>query len=70
MLTFAEWRSPIRPSPIPPSLSWFQSAPTVRTSPILGMCSDPPRYYNLINRQVERPLYLPPPRAVRLFCCL
>ena len=41
-----------------------------KKSPILGMCSDPPRYYNLINRQAGRPLKLPPPRAARLFSCL
>ena len=34
------------------------------------MCSGPPRYYNLINRQAGYPLNLPPPRAARLFPCL
>jgi hypothetical protein len=34
------------------------------------MCSDPPRYYNPINRQAGRTLNLPPPRAARLFACL
>jgi hypothetical protein len=32
-----------------------------KKSPILGMCSGPPRYYNQINRQAGCPLDLPPP---------
>ena len=53
-------------------------SPSVRTSPTwgrrkslnCGMCSGPPRYYNLMNRQAGCSLILPPLRAARLFCCL
>jgi hypothetical protein len=53
-------------------------SPSVRTSPtwgrrkslICGMCSGPPRYYNLMNRQAGCSLILPPLRAARLFYCL
>src|SRR5215204_2290252 len=34
------------------------------------VCSSPPRYYNLINRQAGCSLNLPPPRAARLIPCL
>ena len=58
-----------------PSLQLSKYKPSVKKSsiwarkksPILGMCSEPPRYNNLINRQAGRPLNLPLPRAARLF---
>jgi len=63
--------------PPSPSLRLSKHRPSVKKSsiwsrkksPIRGMCSYPPRYYNPINRQAGCPLNLPPPRAARLFCC-
>ena len=65
LLRMGEHQSPVPPSP---SLRLSKHRPSVKKSPnwarkkspILGMCSDPPRYYNPINRQAGRPLRLPP----------
>jgi hypothetical protein len=65
-------------APPSPSLLISKHRPSVKKSsiwsrkksPIWGMRSGPPRYYNLMNRQAGRPLNLPPPRATRLFCGL
>src|SRR5215210_5427331 len=38
-----------------------QSTWGTKKSLICGMCSGPPRYYNLLNRQAGRPLNLPLP---------
>src|SRR5919107_1731181 len=65
-------------APPSPSLVVSKHRPSVKElsiwsrkkSLIWGMCSDPPRYYNLINRQAGCSLNLPPPRAAWLFCCL
>ena len=71
-------RSPRAANPGPEaSANRARITPSVRTSPIwgrkksliCGMCSGPPGYYNLNNRQAGRTLNLPPPRAARLFCC-
>ena len=71
-------RSPRAANPGPEaSANRARITPSVRTSPIWGrkkslicsMCSWPPGYYNLNNRQAGRTLNLPPPRAARLFCC-
>jgi hypothetical protein len=68
-----------RPTYAPPSHSLVVSKHTSsvkkssiwsrKKSPIWGMCSGPPRDYNLINRQAGLPLRLPLPRAARLFSC-
>jgi hypothetical protein len=64
-------------APPSPSLLVSKHTPSVKKSsiwsrkkyPKWGMCSGPPWYYNLINRQAGRPLRLPLPRAARLFSC-
>src|SRR5918992_3498458 len=71
-------RSPRAANPGPEaSANRARITPSLRTSPIWGrkkslicsMCSGPPGYYNLNNRQAGRTLNLPPSRAARLFCC-
>jgi hypothetical protein len=58
-------------APPSPSLEVSKHRPSVKKSsiwarkksPILGMCSAPPRQYNPVNRQAGYPLNLPPPES-------
>ena len=62
-------------APPSPSLRLSKHTPLVKESsiwsrkksPIWCMCSDPPRYYNLNNRQAGCPLNLPPPKSSPAF---
>src|SRR5215208_5130235 len=67
-------RAPNLRSPFP-SLEVSKHTPSVKKSSIWGrknslicsMCSDPPRYYNVINGQAGCPLNLPPPQSAPAF---
>src|SRR5215208_7214038 len=63
-----EWGAPSQRSPFPSALV-SKHTPSVRRSPIWSrknsptwsMCLEPPRYYNLMNRQAGCPLNIPLP---------